>query len=265
VTAPARALLATDLDGTLLRADGSISRRTREALARARESQVEVVFVTGRPPLLVPPIVAATQHRGPVICANGSVVLDASSLEPTRVDAFPADHVRQLLARLVATMPGDEYRTMMHRPGEPSRRVIGEGPGYPERIEAHLAAGWQVFKFAVIGRSQITPDSFLASAAEAFGRLGEVTHSSYGVPLVEIGPIGVTKGTALADHAASLGVALADVHAVGDMPNDLPMLAVAGRSYAVANGHREVRKAVDEVLPSNAEDGVATLIERLVE
>ena len=43
-------LLATDLDGTLLRPDGSVSERTVTALSRAREVGFPVLFVTGRPP-----------------------------------------------------------------------------------------------------------------------------------------------------------------------------------------------------------------------
>lgn len=259
-----RAILATDLDGTLLRADGTVSQRTREVLALARTSRVEVVFITGRPPMFLPAVVAEAGHTGTVICANGSVTLDAATMQPARVEVFPAAVLAEVLTCLVSTMPGCEYRTMMYRPGEESIRVIGEGAQYPRLIAARVAAGWQVFKLAVIGPDHHTPDSFLALAAGALGGLAEVTHSSYRVPLVEIGPRGVSKGSALADHAAAAGVPMADVHAVGDMPNDLPMLALAGRSYAVANAHPDVSGAVGRVLPSNAEDGVAVLLEELV-
>ena len=259
-----RAILATDLDGTLLQADGSVSPRTREVLGRARDSRVEVVFITGRPPMFLPAVVAEAGHTGAVICANGSVTLDAATMVPDRVHTFAPTVLAEVLSRMVASMPGSEYRTMMHRPGEDSIRVIGEGAAYPRLIRDRVAAGWQVFKLAVIGPDHHTPDSFLALAAGTLGTLAEVTHSSYGLPLVEIGPRGVSKGSALAAHAAAVGVPRADVHAVGDMPNDLPMLTVAGRSYAVANAHPDVIGAVGRVLPSNAEDGVAVLLEELL-
>ena len=70
----------------------------------------------------------------------------------------------------------------------------------------------------------------------------------------------MTKAAALARVCDRLGVAAADVVAFGDMPNDLPMLAWAGTSYAMANAHPSVLEAVDHVAPSNDEDGVAQVL-----
>jgi hydroxymethylpyrimidine pyrophosphatase-like HAD family hydrolase len=53
--------------------------------------------------------------------------------------------------------------------------------------------------------------------------------------------------------------------AFGDMPNDLPMIVWAGTSFAVANAHPEVRAAADQVCPTNDEDGVAQVLERLLD
>ena len=61
-----------------------------------------------------------------------------------------------------------------------------------------------------------------------------------------------------------LGVEAADVWAFGDMPNDLPMLAWAGTSFAVANGHTDVLDLADHTCPANDEDGVAQMLETLV-
>ena len=71
------------------------------------------------------------------------------------------------------------------------------------------------------------------------------------------------EGVALAELAAEHGIAAADVVAFGDMPNDLPMLAWAGRAVAVANAHPEVLAVADEVTASNDDDGVALVLERL--
>jgi hydroxymethylpyrimidine pyrophosphatase-like HAD family hydrolase len=65
--------------------------------------------------------------------------------------------------------------------------------------------------------------------------------------------------------AERAGIAAPEVAAVGDMPNDLAMLAWAGQAYAVANAHPSVLGAADERLPANDDDGVAVLIERLLE
>ena len=89
-----------------------------------------------------------------------------------------------------------------------------------------------------------------------------VSHSN-GTRLIEASAEGVTKASALAGLAARHDISPASVVAFGDMPNDLSMLAWAGRSYAVANAHPNVLAAVDHVIPSNNEDGVAQVIEQL--
>jgi hydroxymethylpyrimidine pyrophosphatase-like HAD family hydrolase len=79
--------------------------------------------------------------------------------------------------------------------------------------------------------------------------------------LAEISAAGVTKAAALGDWCAAQGIDSADVWAFGDMPNDLPMLRWAGRSFGVANAHPEVLDLVDEVCASNEHDGVAQVLE----
>jgi len=88
------------------------------------------------------------------------------------------------------------------------------------------------------------------------------THS--GAPFVELSAAGVDKAFALAELCRALGIGPGEVVAFGDMPNDLPMLAWAGRGVAVADAHPRVLAAADEVAGPSAEDGVAAALERLV-
>src|SRR4029453_2567406 len=85
-----------------------------------------------------------------------------------------------------------------------------------------------------------------------------------GLRLVEISAAGVTKAFALEVLCPRLGIATDEVVAVGDMPNDLPMLDWAGTGVAVANADQAVLAAADEVIASNPDDGVAGLLERLI-
>ena len=94
------------------------------------------------------------------------------------------------------------------------------------------------------------------------GRL-VVTWSSSST-LLEISGPDVTKASTLELLCTERGVEAADVIAFGDMPNDLPMLAWAVTSYAMANAHPTVRAAADHVAPANDDDGVAQVIERLL-
>jgi hypothetical protein len=99
-------------------------------------------------------------------------------------------------------------------------------------------------------------------AREAVGEEAVVTWA--GTRIVEISAAGVTKAWALERLCATLGVHRDEVVAVGDMENDLAMLAWAGHAVAVANAQQNVLDAADEVTASNLEDGVALVLERLV-
>jgi len=89
-----------------------------------------------------------------------------------------------------------------------------------------------------------------------------VTYSFSGYLEIALG--GVHKGEALATLCAQLGIAAHEVVAFGDMPNDLPLLQWAGLGVAVANAHPMVLQAADAVTLSNAEDGVAHMLEQLM-
>ena len=104
----------------------------------------------------------------------------------------------------------------------------------------------------------------LALAEPALAGLATVTHSNPQDGLLEIAAHGVSKASTLARLCAELGVEPAEVVAFGDQPNDLPMLAFAGRAYAVANAHPAVLAAVPAHTASVEDDGVAAVLEELL-
>jgi hydroxymethylpyrimidine pyrophosphatase-like HAD family hydrolase len=107
------------------------------------------------------------------------------------------------------------------------------------------------------------PAQFRRDVAEVLGDQVSITYSA-SIGLLEIGAVGVTKASGLAYLAAQYGVDASEVAVVGDMPNDLPMFAWAGHTYAVANAHASILEIAQYRLPSNNDDGVAELIETLL-
>ena len=103
-TAPGRPrLVATDLDGTLLRTDGSLSPRTVEALGAAEAAGIHVVFVTARPPRWLDALADAVAGHGTVICGNGAFVYAVGSRTVTEVHGFdPAVALSAEIEALVA-------------------------------------------------------------------------------------------------------------------------------------------------------------------
>ena len=256
------ALVATDLDGTLLRSDGAVSGATRRVLAAVEDAGVPVVFVTGRPLRWMSELWSMVGAHGVAVVGNGAVVYDVAAGEVRRLRGIDrvaglavADALRSALPGVLLAVEdlggiaveGDGFRD---DPAAPSRR----GP---------LEELWSDTVTKVLVRhADLEPAALQEAVARAVGDAATVTWSMPG--LVEISAVGVTKAAALAEVCDDLGVASADVVAFGDMPNDLAMLGWAGTSYAVANAHPSVLEAADHVAPSHDVDGVAQTLARLV-
>ena len=256
-------LVATDLDGTIVRSDGTISARTRAALARVEESGAVLVLVTGRPPRWMPPIVEALGHRGVAICANGAIRYDLHTETVVQHASMSEQAALDVVAALRRDVPGIAFAAERHDSGfahEPAYvpRWDSSDPKDIVPVEELVAAG--VVKL-LARHSDLTADQLLAKAHTSVGHLGTLTHSSTD-GLLEISATGVSKATGLASLAQEQGIAAEQVVAFGDMPNDLPMLLWAGLGVAVGNAHPDVLAAADEVTASNDDDGVARVVER---
>src|SRR3954469_8113904 len=258
-------LIASDIDGTLLRDDGSMSDRTVAALAAAEEAGMVVVLCTGRPPRWMKPIAEATGHHGLAVCANGALVYDLHT--ETVVEEFPldVDVARRLTLALRSALPGAQFAVeraggMLH---EHAYMPIAP-PSDVQRAAAFEDLLTEPMVKIIAKHPGMTSSELHAAAHAAVAELTDLaeTTSSSG-SIIEISATGVTKAFALERVAAERGIDAADVVAFGDMPNDIPMLAWAGRGVAVANAHPDVLAAADETCASNENDGVAVVIEEL--
>ena len=261
MTAPQ--LVASDLDGTVVRSDGTISARTVAALAAVEAAGVPFVMVTGRPIRWMRQISEMTGHHGVAVCANGAVAYDLRTEQVVRSSLLSPEAGRAVVAALRAAIPGIAFAVERLHSGfahEPSYvpRWDSSDPRSQAPVEDLLTD--DVVK--LLARHEGIGSDELLAAAVATGVAGATfTHSS-GDGLLEMSAEGVSKASGLAAFAAELGVAPDGTVAFGDMPNDLPMLAWAGHSVAVANAHPEVLAAADEVTASNDEDGVAQVLDR---
>jgi HAD superfamily hydrolase (TIGR01484 family) len=257
-------LVASDLDGTLVRSDGTLDDRTRRAIAAAEAAGATVVFCTARPHRGLIELAEATGHRGVAICNNGAMlwdlhtgsVIEASPLEPAIA--------RELVALLEAEVPGGAWAVERtggfgHEPGYMTRWPIPEDT----TVAAVHALITEPAVKLMLRHSGLSADVLLERARATCGHLAEFSHSSVTDTLLEISAPGVSKASALARLCQQRGIDRGEVIAFGDMPNDLPMLTWAGHGVAVANGHPEVLAAADEVTASNDESGVALVLERL--
>jgi Cof subfamily protein (haloacid dehalogenase superfamily) len=256
-------LVASDLDGTLVRSDHTLSDRTVAVLDAV---PVPLVLATGRPIRWLTRIYERLSRPPIAVVANGAAVYDPERDELLHSAPLSADELAHACAVLRETIPDaafgvelDGGRRLLHEAAHP----VGEFEyrfGTKREVElAELVA--QPAAKLLVRAGQRDADEFTALVSAALSGVYEATHSST-TGLVEISAAGVTKASGLAWVAARLGVEADEVVAFGDMPNDVPMLAWAGRGVAVANAHPAVREAADEVTASNDDDGVVRWLER---
>jgi Cof subfamily protein (haloacid dehalogenase superfamily) len=261
-------LIASDIDGTILRTDNTISPRTVAALAAAEDAGILVVLCSGRPPRWMKPIADATGHHGLAICANGALLYDLHTEEV--VESFLWDHeiAATVASELRAAIPEVAFAVERHDgfAFEPSYMPVFDLPKGVEIGELDELLSAPIVKL-LARHPEMSAGDLLAAAHEAIADLGDKATTTYSMEggLLEIAAPGVSKAFALEKVAAGHGIVAAEVVAFGDMPNDIPMLSWAGLGVAVANAHEEAKAVADEVTLSNDDDGVAVVIERLLD
>lgn len=257
---PLPRLVATDLDGTLVRADGTVSDYTRDVLVAVEKAGVPVVFVTGRPLRWAEDVFEYVGEHGLAIVSNGALVWDVARHDVNLLR--PIDPVAALsaCAALRAALPGTTYAV---------ETVDGVGlePGFLERHHvpggARRAPVEELFDRPAVKllarHEELAPQEFWDLAEQVLGGRLVITWSS-ATALLEMSAPGVTKASTLALLCADLGIDASEVIAFGDMPNDLPMLTWAGTSYAMAEAHPTVREAAGHLAPGHEDDGVARVL-----
>ena len=206
-------MVGTDLDGTLLRTDGTVSDRTRAAVAAADRAGLLVAFATGRPPRWLYDVANATGHTGIAVAANGAVIFDLAT------DTVIAEHILsvELLAEVTAVLRakfpqivfGIEYGDNPARASAP-HLTFGAEPTYRHEWEVSPARdrSGRELPLPLIGdletiisapgvkllvkNRDIGSDDYHDQIAELLGDQVSITYSS-NVGLLEIGAAGITR------------------------------------------------------------------------
>ena len=256
-------LVASDLDGTLMRSDDSVSERTLTALTRTVAAGIRFVLVSARSPGWLAPAAAQLGLGGIGICANGAVVYDYEAERVLIHRPLEPETARELVHGLRRAAPGVVFGC--ERPSgffaESGYRPLFRPPDSIPRADALAFLSEPVSKL-VLQHHELPQAELHALARDFAGEQVEVCYSGAG--LVEVAAAGVTKGAALAELCDELEIDRGEVIAFGDMLNDVPMLEWAGRGIAVANAHAEVLAVADEITASNDEDGVALALEKVL-
>ena len=261
-------LIATDLDGTIVPHDEAISHRTIAAFTKARDLGVEIFFVTGRPPRWMGDVREAFDF-GSTICCNGGLIYDLHNdkvleqwmIQPTELQKA-VDLLRVAIPNVsFAVESNDHFRR--EKDYIPLWDIGLDDVGVDTIDTATNRPALKLL--ARLSQREISADEMLAIATPVLQGVVNVTHSANNQSVLEISALGVSKGETLAMMAARIGITSEDCVTFGDNPNDFSMLQWAGRSYAMIDGHHAGPANAKDVAPPHNQDGVAIIIERLLE
>ncbi len=272
-----KTLYATDLDGTLLGSNASLSDYTTDALRRLAREGVDVTYITARTPATVQPIMASAPIRIPGVVMTGAALWRNDTDRYARVTYHTPDDVDTISAICrrhgvtpfeYTLEPGSNSLVVYHESAELSpiehEFVVSRTLNALKRFELHTPAPESSRSSTVLFFAMGDPHR-LRAAAEEISAVTGCSASCYpdtyhhGLGLLEIFTRGVSKAGGLAELRRVAG---ADrVVAFGDNLNDIPMLREADIAVAVANAHPDVKAVADIVIGSCDDDAVARFIE----
>ena len=247
------------MDGTLLAPNHRLSTRTLAAMAAASEAGIAVLPVTGRGFRSALPILEPAKLDS-VVCSNGALIYDIAADRIAEVSPVGGTLLRSTVSQLQEQLPGALFGwettvSVTFEPGFHGEDRPAEAD--PEPLDQVVDA-IKLF----VAHPEVHESELQHTVAPLLDPGMNVSTS--GAHFVEVTAAGIDKGTTLARVAAAMGIEQSEVMAFGDQMNDLTMLAWAGVGVAMGNARPEAIEAADRVAPSNSEDGVAQVIEQLL-
>lgn len=260
--------LVLDLDGTLLTSSQEVSKVDRDAVQRALDAGLYVCPATGK----ARPSAQERLHSGSIgsIASESSpgvflqgLLVQGLGGEVVHRDCLPVDVVRSILAHDFGSSVGTVafagdicVCTSLHRNiknlhlqyGEPLAQEHGS-------VDATLdAANQAVSKLLLYADSA---DEAQGHVRETVGQLvdGKAAITTALPEMVEVVPLGSSKGAGVTIMLQNLGLEPSDVVAIGDGENDVELLSFAGHGIAVANASDGAKRAADTLLSRTHEDG----------
>jgi Cof subfamily protein (haloacid dehalogenase superfamily) len=263
-------LVALDIDGTLFVNDPStglveeaISAPVREAIHRAHDAGAHVVLATGRSTFGITHVwdlLGLPVDGGSVlaVASNGSVTFRYPPVEVRTTETFDASEiVKMLLAEVPNAAVAVEEVGVGYRINRPFPDGEITGSMRLQSVEELVA---EPVTRVIIRDPHSSEEEFL-ELAEKLGLQGTNYFIGW-TAWLDIAPDGISKASALEGVAEELGVARADVLAIGDGRNDIEMLRWAGRGVAMGQAPLEVQEAADDVTETVTRDGVAVELSR---
>jgi hypothetical protein len=252
--------VVTDLDGTVVRSDSSISPATLHALDLVKASGIAFVIATARTPQGLEHFHALAERTAIAVCCSGAIGWQSRQKARTWMEDMTPLAIRRVVEIAVGEGAGvASFDGALWRMTEEYFRLSPTQPHGPTRmvVDDAVLAETPCCTMAVRrGDGDLGRIAALVAAEADSAALSHVGRST----VLDVTAQGVDKGTGTARALPSLAIAPAAAISFGDMPNDLAMFRVTARSYSVGESDPEVMRAATDVLPSVEDDGFARKI-----
>lgn len=259
-------LVALDIDGTLTSKSKEVSERNTKAVAEAIGAGVRVIVATGRGCFATRPIWRVLDLHGPSIQYGGALTVDVDTEKPIHMHALDPKLIHEVLdfsaeIGIHAQIYVDDV-VIYEKPSKFADKYVAKH-SLPFLIDPDIRKKDFFNVPKILAFSEIEcQDEMLEAYRERFRGIAQVSRSLPGY--IEINCLNTTKGAALEELAAGLGVPREAVAAVGDNYLDQEMIEWAGTGVCVEDGAESVKAASDVVVPACDDDGVAYFIEHYV-
>lgn len=258
--------MLSDIDGTLLHPDHSLSQANIDAVRKLQAAGIHFSVASSRPPRAMREQIAALGITLPTVAFNGANIInpDGSLLKAHRIAPNAARTSLEVFAGepVAVWVFADDQWLLLDPQGdyvEHERNTLGYDfvqvdsfDAYLDRIDKIVAASKD---FELLKRLEVKLNPLIAGSA-----LAARSQSYY----LDVTALDANKGTALETLAETLGVPLANTAAIGDAGNDVAMFLRAGLSIAMGQAEVGVKTQANYVTDSNADDGLAGAIERYI-
>jgi len=274
-------ILALDIDGTLIRSDGTMSDATREALKKAHKSGIHVILCTGRRFRIALPYTLELGFDVPIITNGGALIKDAYTEETLYINRIESDLCQRLVKFL--SSQSDSILIYLDSPMKDKTDFLatpptGKAEGYRNCLRRNadlycliengvLPKGMNPIQICVVEELDVLA-GIAAKLDELFG-VDVSSHVMGSVPVIgdvlEVFAPETSKWTALCKWASMLEIGSGEIVAVGDEMNDLEMIEKAGLGVAMGNAVPAVKEKATMILPDNDNDGLVTIVDHLLE
>ena len=256
-------LICTDLDGTLLRNDKSISKENLDAIEYFKSEGGFFTIITGRMPYFASDIYSVVRPNAPFGCINGGGLFDAANDKYVWTKTLPSEvlelveyadnNIEELgiqlntFDKIYFTRNNEAMEMFRQQTGTPN--IPGSYKGFDIPIAKVV--------FGDVSDEKLNRLADLLNAHPKADRFDFIRSADI---LYEILPKNTNKGGILPILAEYLGIEMRKIVAIGDYNNDVEMIRTAGVGVAVANAAPEAKAVADVVTVSNEEHAIAKVI-----